>query len=127
VASWLHAPVFFRVYRSDLVDLPASPLSRSSSLGIRYPSRVLFAFTYPGYGFPNPASPLGLPPALRFSAKTLPRAFRTPSNLPLVGFRVPAEFSADQPGRFVYPEGIAPTTLMNFRTLQHLPVTGIRF
>jgi len=121
----LHAPVFFRAFRSDLVDLPALPLNKSSSRGIHYPFRVLFAFTYSGYGFPNPASPLGLPPALRFSAKTLPRAFRTPSNVPLVGFRVPAEYSADQPGRLVYPEGIAPTTLMNFRALQHLLVAGV--
>jgi hypothetical protein len=76
VALWLHAPAFFRASRSDPVESPALPLDNSSSRGIRYPFRVPIAIAYPGYGFPNPASPLGLPPALRFSAKTLPRAFK---------------------------------------------------
>jgi hypothetical protein len=123
----LRTSVSFRVYRSDLLETSALPLNVSSSLGIRYPFRVLSRLHVPGLLVPESRFAVGPAPGLAVFREddaesiqnTLKRASRRISRSCRV-FRS-SSWLAFSPWR-----AKALTTLMDFRTLQHILVTGIR-
>jgi hypothetical protein len=89
--SSLPAPASFRAYRSDLLEPHALPPCDSSSHGIRYPFRVRSVTRISGSWVPGTRFAVGPAPGLAVFRDDGAESIQNTLNLPLVGFRVPAE------------------------------------
>jgi hypothetical protein len=116
--------VSFRVLEAAARNIRVAA-DESSSWGIGYPFRVhRFDDVSRVFGFRDPALPLALAPAVRFSIVESGRVQLSERQQTLVGLRPPYGVL---PSNFQSVRRSGQTPLMDFRSLQHVQVSAIAF